>query len=49
MNERRLFNIYGATGGSYAGNVYDKMYLAHALNTMSGGNRQPLIIEIYEE
>ena len=33
----RLGNIYGFTGGNYAGNVYDKDYLAPTLNTMVGG------------
>lgn len=42
---RRLFNIYGHTGGSYAGNVYDPDGVCPALNTMGGGNREPLIIE----
>ena len=41
----RLFNIYGFSGGNFAGNVYDENGLAPALLTMSGGNRQPLIIE----
>lgn len=52
MNEEihciRLFNIYGATGGNYAGNVYDIEGIAPALNDMRGGNRQPLI-EINEK
>ena len=41
----RLFNIYGFTGMNYAGNVWDINGLSPALNTMSGGNRQPLIME----
>ena len=41
----RLFNIYGFDGGNYAGNVYDKNGLCPALLTMTGGNRQPFIIE----
>ena len=45
----RLFNIYGATGGSFAGNVYNPIGIAPALNTMGGGMREPLIVEIYEE
>lgn len=40
----RLFNIYGFTGMSYAGNVWDVNGLCPALLTMTGGNRQPLII-----
>lgn len=41
----RLFNIYGFTGMNYAGNVWDKEGLSPALLTMTGGNRQPLIME----
>jgi len=41
----RLFNIYGYTGMSYAGNVWDINGLSPTLTTMVGGNRQPLIIE----
>lgn len=40
----KLGNIYGFTGGSYAGNVYDIYGLAPALNSMQGGNRQPLVL-----
>lgn len=40
----RLFNIYGYTGMNYAGNVWDINGLSPALLTMTGGNRQPLII-----
>lgn len=49
MREKKLFNIYGFTGGSYAGNVYHPEYLSPSLNTMGGGNRQPLIVEIKKE
>lgn len=46
MNEKvkKLGNLYGFTGGSYAGNVYDKHGLCPTLNTVSGGNRQVMII-----
>lgn len=41
---KRLFNIYGYTGGNFAGNVYDIDALAPTLiNFSGGGNRQPLI------
>ena len=40
----RLFNIYGFTGMNYAGNVWDINGICPTLTTMSGGNRQPLII-----
>lgn len=43
-----LGNIYGC-GSSYAGNIYDTNYLAPALMTMQGGNRQPMIIEEIHE
>lgn len=35
--EVRLGNIFGFTGGNYAGNVYDKNYMCPTLNTMQGG------------
>jgi hypothetical protein len=35
--EKRLGNIFGFTGGNYAGNVYDQNYIAPTLNTMQGG------------
>lgn len=45
MNEEihciRLFNIYGATGGNYAGNVYDIEGIAPALNDMGGATGCP--------
>ena len=43
--ERKIGNIYGFTGGNYAGNVYDKNYMAPTLNTMQGGGKQPMILE----
>lgn len=40
----RLFNIYGDDRGTgYAGNVFNINGLCPTLNTMQGGNRQPLI------
>ena len=45
----RLFNIYGEDRGTgFAGNVYDTEGLAPTINTMGGGNREPLIMESYE-
>ena len=43
--EVRLGNIFGFTGGNYAGNVYDKDHLSPTLNTMQGGCKQPMIID----
>ena len=40
----KLGNIYGFTGGNFAGNVYSTKGIAPALKTMQGGNRQPLIV-----
>ena len=42
----RLGNIYGREKGtSFAGNVYDKNAISPTLNTMQGGNRQPMIVD----
>lgn len=41
----RIGNIYGFTGGSFAGMVYDPRGLCPTINTMGGGQREPLIIE----
>lgn len=39
-----LFNIYGTKYGTgFAGNVWNKEKMSPTLQTMSGGNRQPLI------
>ena len=35
-HQKKLFNIYGATGGNFAGNVYDKEYIAPSLSTCGG-------------
>ena len=35
--EVRLGNIFGFTGGNYAGNVYDQNFMCPTLNTMQGG------------
>lgn len=40
-----LGNIFGYTGGNYSGNVYDTLGLSPTLNTMQGGNKQPMIVE----
>lgn len=46
MSEKieRLFNIYGFSGGSFAGNVYGINGIAPTINCMGGGNREPLIL-----
>ena len=41
----KLGNIYGFIGGNFAGNVYSTKGIAPVLNTMQGGNKQPMIIE----
>lgn len=46
MEVKRLGNIYGFTGGSYAGAVYDVKGIAPSIDTMSGGNRQPMIVRM---
>lgn len=44
MEVKKLGNIYGFTGGDYAGNTYDTSGLCPAFNAMNGGNRQPMIV-----
>ena len=41
----KLGNIYGFTRGNFSGNVYSAKGIAPALQTMQGGNKQPMIIE----
>ena len=42
----RLGSIFGHTGGSFAGLVYDPNGIAPTVNTAQGGLRMPLIIEV---
>ena len=42
----RIGNIYGFTGGSFAGNVYLPSGIAPAINTAGGGNRMPIILDV---
>ena len=44
----RIGNIYGFTGGSFAGMVYGTNGCAPELNTMGGGRRDPLVL-VYED
>lgn len=44
MEVKKIGNIYGFTGGSYAGAVYDDKGISPSIDTMSGGNRQPMIV-----
>ena len=45
----RLGSIFGHTGGSFAGLVYDPEGIAPTVNTAQGGLRMPLIIEVEED
>lgn len=51
FQEKWLGNILNPkhTGHSFAGIVWDKYYIAPCLNTMQGGYRQPMIIEVTDE
>jgi len=42
--ERRIGNLYGCTGGNYAGNVYDARFLAPAILTAQGGADSPTLL-----
>lgn len=44
MAEKMLGNIYGFSGGNYAGNVYDNKSLSPTIRTYQGGNQQPMIV-----
>ena len=46
---KRLFNIYGFSGGSFAGNVYGINGVAPTINCAGGGNRMPLILIVEDE
>ena len=46
-SEIRLGNIYGFTGGNFAGIVYSPDGLCPSINTCGGGNRQPMIFKEY--
>lgn len=41
---KKLGNIYGKTGGSFAGNVYSKSGICPCIRTGGGGNQQPMVI-----
>ena len=41
---RKLGNMFGATGGNYAGNVYGITGVAPTINTAQGGYRMPIIV-----
>lgn len=43
--EQKIGNIFGFSGGNYAGNVYDKDHLSPTLKTMKWGCSQSMIVE----
>lgn len=45
----RVGNLFGFTGGSFAGMVYGTDGLCPTINCMGGGNREPLILEEEEK
>jgi hypothetical protein len=48
MSVKKIGNLFGATGGSFAGNIYDRRGLCPTINCAGGGWREPMIIEEYE-
>ena len=40
----RIGNLFGFTGGSFAGMVYGTDGLSPTINTSGGGQREPLIL-----
>ena len=49
MKIDKVGNIFGFTGGSFAGMVYSPGGLAPTINICGGGLREPLIFEAYED
>lgn len=45
----KLGNLFAATGGNFAGNVYDIHGEAPTVNTCGGGYREPLIVEVDDD
>lgn len=43
-----LLNLYGFSGGNYAGNVYDINGISPSIMSTKGGNKEPIIIVVYE-
>lgn len=41
----RIGNLFGHTGGSFAGNIYGIEGLCPTINTAGGGMREPMILE----
>ena len=48
MEVINMGNIYGFTGGSYAGIVYAAWGISPTINTAQGGNRMPMTILAYK-
>jgi len=45
----RIGNLYGFTGGSFAGMIYGVGGIAPTINTSGGGQREPLILVCEEK
>ena len=45
MEVKKLGNIYGFTGGNFAGSVWDKEGISPTISTMQGGGQEPQIID----
>ena len=46
----RIGNIYGDNRGTgFAGNIWDKDFISPTVTTCGGGNREPMIMEIFYE
>ena len=46
---KRIGNIFGVTGGNYAGWIYDTNGIGPTLLRMTGGSREPIIVEISDD
>jgi len=45
MEVKKLGNIYGFTGGNFAGSVWDKEGCSPTISTMQGGGQEPMIVQ----
>ena len=43
---KKVGNIYGFTGGNFAGSVWDQEGASPTISTMQGGGQEPMIVEV---
>lgn len=48
MKPKIIFNFYGYYKGAMAGSIFDTGGVSPTISAMGGGNREPMIVRIYE-